>query len=466
MHNTEFQGIMHSSSVRFLARIALIAALLWPPFTLSDDDGKPAATTDPATDALLKEKARLEAELGIEKAENEIFKARIGEFSATDLPKGDIGIDGLTAEPLIIGVRAASKVAADIADEVNSAISEANSPGVAVVALFSASDLQSLAEYQAFRGQVRLVKQRAGEAIAQRPAVPDKFDECPGDEPQFKSTIAPASLLLLSTAISLTGLFKVDRTLKGSSVTVDDFSLAALTSKFLLAKQLKVVYPPAFYPMVASDKPDSILEDLTTLRDQLREEIEITKSHQARVNEAANGTICPEKWKPIKDNVDAYLAAVTRVENLLDTVRDGLTEQKDQNGLTRLVGYQRAQALATALGENPFILQLKAIGVGGTTQTTKNVLYSSLKFSGGAVISYMLTDKDGIVVRAGTVSAYGGSMTAKELAGRAKGTVASCKDDKSHKKRTGASVDCPAPTESQGVNANPAPAASLGGPGT
>jgi hypothetical protein len=62
------------------------------------------------------------------------------------------------------------------------------------------------------------------------------------------------------------------------------------------------------------------------------------------------------------------------------------------------------------------VLQIKSIGAGGTTYTKTNIFTTQFRFSGGAIVSYLLVDGiGGNVLASDVLSQYGGFIKADEL---------------------------------------------------
>jgi hypothetical protein len=105
--------------------------------------------------------------------------------------------------------------------------------------------------------------------------------------------------------------------------------------------------------------------------------------------------------KGMKARGDKFVAAATTVD------------EKTGASLLQLLASSETMA-RQHLGA--YVLQLKPIAGGGATYTKTSILTSSFRFSGGAVVSYLLLDgQDGSVSRSGTVREYGGFIKSDEL---------------------------------------------------
>jgi hypothetical protein len=56
------------------------------------------------------------------------------------------------------------------------------------------------------------------------------------------------------------------------------------------------------------------------------------------------------------------------------------------------------------------MLMTKIVSIGGNNINKKNILWSTLSFSGGIVAEYLLNNKDGAIIQSGTVECYGGRI--------------------------------------------------------
>jgi hypothetical protein len=71
----------------------------------------------------------------------------------------------------------------------------------------------------------------------------------------------------------------------------------------------------------------------------------------------------------------------------------------DENtGISRLEKLVKGEILSTELDKNGTdILYLKVVAGGGNNKATRNLLWSRLFHSGGAIITYFLLNKDGVI---------------------------------------------------------------------
>jgi hypothetical protein len=102
--------------------------------------------------------------------------------------------------------------------------------------------------------------------------------------------------------------------------------------------------------------------------------------------------------------IDPTTAAITQALSVL-------LKTDDQSGTRLLDSLLRAETM----GDKDLLLQIQIVEAAGTTIARKTFFGGSAKFSGGAILSYLLTSKDGTVKTAGTYPLFGGRKSEKEL---------------------------------------------------
>jgi hypothetical protein len=106
---------------------------------------------------------------------------------------------------------------------------------------------------------------------------------------------------------------------------------------------------------------------------------------------------------------DVRVQALKSLQTRMSDFLSALTKP-DSNGATPLVGLLRAQAFQGAVTKEAIIVNVKFVTAGGNNIIKKNVLYSTLRFSGGVVAEYLLADHLGYLTASGVVACYGGQF--------------------------------------------------------
>ena len=115
--------------------------------------------------------------------------------------------------------------------------------------------------------------------------------------------------------------------------------------------------------------------------------------------------------KVAKDSASAQLTdLVSRLNNVITSytnLQAVLVKGDDTSPLVKLI---RAEKLKSALGTAGYTLQVKVAAAGGAMQVKRNLLYSKISYSGGAVATWILFNADGTVRAGGVVRDYTGQV--------------------------------------------------------
>jgi hypothetical protein len=367
-------------------------------------------TTDPELiQAQLKQKLA-EAKQATAEAELAAAKAKIGEISVA-LPKGTTTSTTQHIEGTILAYQAAASAVASIVKDVTTA------PAPKQVVLFSQKEISALTVYQSFKVQADLLITRIP-ALTTKPTLVS--DSMPVDcVAPVKPKVAP--LLVVDTALQLLGLFKVDRTITGSDVALDEFGVYSLIASDLVAKGISVAYPPSYFPNALNPTPTplAIHQTFQTLSQkhielgQFVNQLNDTKNKLSAGKEKATAK-CKGIYDADIDTVNVAVTQATAAQAAIGQVITALTAADSQSGVTLIQTLSSAELLATGF-KSASVLQVKPIAAGGNVQTATNIFRTKLSFSGGVVLSYMLFDPTGAVAHAGTVPLYGGYVDASEM---------------------------------------------------
>jgi len=409
-------------SSRILARCLVLVVLFVTLANQTTPAADDATNSDPEIAAAKRAQALAEAKAATAKAEADLAKAEadkakamLGEITQTT-PKGTATAEGLSVEGKIRAYRAAETAATAIAEAVLK-----KSPQKVVV--FSAKEMNDITFWQSFLQQATVLQNQLA-----APTLPPLFADNPGQcaPPKTARGVPPAvrtvpPLMAIDAALQLLSLFKVDRTVKGADVTLDDFAIAALVGGKLAAAKISVAYPPSYYPgAFAPSSAPRTTQALATLTQRRQTLIDFSTNIDTKKQQIAQRST-QEQQQACKDRYAEDIALLdnlqTRVKTsigLLDAFFAGILKADAQSGVTLLQTLIAAEQLSTTF-QSAHTLQLKPVAAGGATMTTTNIFGSKISFSGGVVISYMLFDSAGVLVDAATVPQYGGFVDEKEM---------------------------------------------------
>ena len=267
-----------------------------------------------------------------------------------------------------------------------------------------------------------LLQQRAAEMSAREQHLKMTAGVCPRPAPE-PEVLAAGPLAVANVALGLLGLFKTDQTITGADVTLDEFAVAALVARELLAlRPGKVVYPPSMHIFLDAAGPDSELtkkhQELVSMRSGWRDSTatitELKDKVDAKVAAAGTSAECKKVLGVDSQQLGTLLKELAAAGTVIDEVLTALTKQEAGTGLSLIDKYTKAAQLAV-LTRNGYTLQLKAIAAGGNTHVRKNLFSSKISFSGGSVLSYMLFTPAGVMTYADTIPWYAGDVDAADM---------------------------------------------------
>jgi hypothetical protein len=381
----------------------------------SDDQAK-----DPAL-------VRAQNDKDIAEAEAARYKAELGQITAT-LPKGTTSAQGLNIEGTIIAYRAARDAAEKIA-------TDAQNKKATTIVFFSSKELNGqlvlksfLLQTEILDGRIKnelsrpltlLTRESGNLAKCDKPGASKKVAQDEIEKTKKRIGIPP--LLVIDTALQVLSLFKVDRTVTGHDITLDDFAIYTLVANSLISKNIPVVYPACYYPSESNWSSTEAYKRFTLLLenskalDKAAYDVGKTKTELLQSAEQVKSNACKSAlYAHDVAVVDDRLSLIKTVQSIVGQIIAGLTKSDDQSGLTLIQTLMTAGQLSTRL-KSAHLLQVKPISAGGSTLTTTNVFGSKLSFSGGVVISYMLFDDEGKLVSADSIPVYGGYFPAHKM---------------------------------------------------
>jgi len=396
--------------------------LAWVGFAL----GAAAATTQAdvdeaklAQDLLAARQAAAESRQKIAEADAATAKARLGTLGLSKFSAPDVEAKTLKIEGTILSYhameRAAGVIASDVAPRVAGA---ASAPPVVIVNDKMLNDIQRV---RSFKRAVTVLNKAVSQVTV--PTLAADNTKC--EQPTSGGGLGV--LGGIDSALHFAQLFKVDRSLEGADVTLDDFALASSVLKALKSANVgRAVLASAYLPggLGVGEPPSDLMKQIDALGDdQVTLDVRLAEVERKRdgltAREGDKAVPLPDKCKLAFDAARrTYTALETRAKNLKERIDKFLAaavaiDEKAQAPL--LQSMQRAEALMTTF-QGAYLLHLKVIAGGGTTYTKKSLFSSSVNIGGGGIIAYMLTGgTTGEVINSGTVAEYGGFVKPEDL---------------------------------------------------
>ncbi len=320
---------------------------------------------DPGAEALAA--AKLQADLAEQRRKAQTNSLPSTEAKALEgSTKADDKAGGM--ETATLAYASAEAVAAEVAKRLK------GMSGVERVVVHSEADAGAVRQYGLFLAQAGLLKQ--GYASVKETAEAARV----GPE-----SLEPVTAQLKSL-IDLVALFRSDIELKGRDVTIDPDALVAALGK-QLANSSIALYHPKLYPGVGADVTQSpAFKTLSDLEESRR-------SAELAVRQAAGQKILPEAAQA------ELKARLERLVNVHDALVTQLTKAEPAAGPAPLAALLQVDALRK---EHTYVLVLKPVAAGGTVRVTRNLWTffgaPRVAYSGAAIVSMMLFDREGRLV--------------------------------------------------------------------
>ena len=398
--------------------------------------GTAAATTQEEVDEAKRtqdlwaaRQAAAEARQAIAKADADAAKARLGTLDLSKFSKPDAEAKTLNVEGKILSYQAVDRIAAVIAGDVAPRVAAAAASATAAasapaVVLIDDKALNAVQQARSFKHGATVLAKAVTDLRVPTLAADD--DQC---KPPASGGAGLGVLGGIDVALQIAQVFKIDRSLEGTDVTIDDFALAAtVMARLKAAKVGRVVLASTFLPNGLDDgaQASELMKQLDTLTDaQVTLDTRVAEIARRReklqAREADTVVKLPPACKAAFDDARrTYTALETRAKSLKDRADHFLTAATatdDKTGAPVLQSMLQGEALATTF-RGGYLLHLKPIAGGGTTYTKKNLLWSSVGVGGGAIVAYVLTGGPvGDLITSGAVTEYGGFVQPEELGG-------------------------------------------------
>ena len=396
-----------------------IAAFFTCAFLFVPSVGTLAATQDEVDNAKLQQQLA-EARKATAEAEAAEARAKLGTLDTSKLTKPSGEAKGLTVEGTLLAYAAVDRIAEVVATKVQAVV------GASPVVIYSEKEINALIQSRAFLKNLQMLDSAMGRIVV--PELAADNDKC--TEP--KSGGAGLGVLgSIDVALQVLSLFKVDKKLEGADVTVDSFALASAVLAKLREKGVTTTIYPALYLAGAFDAPPNdafskseivrLLDGLDLRQAQMDAKLaDITRRREkikARAEDATNKptAACKAAFaeaQTIYDNLEIRIKAAKVRADKYTTVA---TTVDEKTGVTLLQFLVQSEQMSKML-PGAYVLQLKPIAAGGTTLTKTSLLTTNFRFSGGAIVSYMLVSgSQGAIAASGTIAEYGGYAKPEDL---------------------------------------------------
>lgn len=372
-----------------------------------------------------------EARKATAQAEEAEARAKLGTLDLSKLPHPTAEVKTLDVEATLLAYGAVQAVARDIAKTVSKQVKQRT------VFIYTEREFTLLEQYRSFTSNMTALSTEIMNVRV--PTLRSKNPTCAatrgGDKEAGGGVSSLGPLGSLDVVAQVLSLFKANKELAGANVSVDSFALSAAVAAELQAEGAKAIYPPlllssiALQPRVPRSAAETELDNLTKGLTRAEAVLAEVSGKRAVVEQQKRAN-----KKPSTECTDAYatdeqslLLLAARVQTLKDRAAKYIAAAvtpDDKTGATLMQSLISADIIREkALGG--LVLQLKPIAAGGTTLTKTTFFSSSFRFSGGAVVGFMLVEGDGELVKSGVVSKYGGlanpnqlSATLDELSGK------------------------------------------------
>ncbi len=260
--------------------------------------------------------------------------------------------------------------------------------GATPLIVYGDAELYALLGHGHFVGWARLLQAEYERIIASKGP-----DQAGGVRPTMIPSAA-AAIAGVSAAIDLLGLLRQNVAITGTEFTVAETALVAAVSA-KLGDQIVIKYP-AILPELSDPLVSEVVTKLKELGDAKRD------AHQH---------LGPEK----KDQPDPRHAELKEIDTLYMAMLASLGKVDDK-GIGALSGLLHGEALATSLASTARMLVLRTISARGSNRARQSRVPwgGRVDHSGGAIVMYLVLDKEGAVKASGVEKGYTGFVQADE----------------------------------------------------
>ncbi|MGP8321397.1 MAG: hypothetical protein ACT6FE_03615 [Methanosarcinaceae archaeon] len=339
-------------------------------------------------DELTEELKKIELQQKIIEAQKSTLKTLLPDSEVKTLEGMHTIDDNVAIECKILTYKAMSEIAFQISKEIKNIKKNID---VERIIIFNQDDFNRVMLYKTFIRQIQFLKIQYEEQFL-KIQYEEQFLKIQYEkiEPiltptkvsfrRMVSFVSPTAAVaavpaMLKSFVDIASLFKVNTDIKGKKTVIDDEAVVAE-----IARVLNSVGITTIYPVFMNKIPDEVLEDLSELSGFKIE--------------------ADTKIKEWNEN-ESFADKVAFLENLniqYEAILADLFVVDEKTGINRLETLIRGEMLSIELDkDNVYVLYLKVADSGGNNKVTRNLLHSRLSHSGGAIITYFLLSKEGIV---------------------------------------------------------------------
>lgn len=322
-----------------------------------------------------KAKQLAEQEKAIAEAKKGTLKAILPDSEVKALEGKHTIDDNVAIECKILTYKAMSEIAFQIGKEIKNIRENIR---IERVIICNQDDFNTVLLYKIFIKQVQLLKKQYEEAITEAiKPIPITMERITPFMLDFVTPMAAMAAVpaVLKSFVDIASLFRTDTDIKGKETEIVDEAVVAE-----IARALNSVGIITIYPIFINKIPDKVLGDLSELPGLKRE---------------ADKKI--EEWGANEKFMDK-VAFLKNLNIQYEKILTGLVGVDEETGINRLETLIKGKILSTELDkDNTDVLYLKVVDGGGNNKVTRNLLHSRLSHSGGAIITYFLLSKEGII---------------------------------------------------------------------
>lgn len=371
------------------------------------------AIVSPELEEAQKKQAIAEAEKATAEAERDAFKAKLGELSTDKVEKSTITTDKLVIEGKLLAYESAEAAAKAI---VKGIYVSAKAKGKLVIAT---EQLNDIVLYRAFMTQIELMLNNLTPLMTMPKLLTEPLPSpCP---PQIDKSRFVPPLAVATVALQLISLLKVDTTVKGIETSINEFGLAALIAAELISKEIDVAYPSRFYTAAFApiQNPTIVarINELSTKKFNLDRflDLVIKKKGELKTLATTSSNECKKLYSEDIETLEKLETAIKSTITNLQGVLDQFMKVGNTTGVTLLHQLSSAEVLQKNY-QGATILEVKPVEAGGAFMTKAGIFGTSLRFSGGVVIAYMLFDgENGKILASGLISRYSGYIKDSDI---------------------------------------------------
>lgn len=360
-----------------------------------------------------KKQALAEAEKATAEAQRDAFKAKLGELSIDKIQKSTLTTDKLAIEGKLLAYKSAMAIATTIGGGIYEKV-----PAKKLV--IATQLLTDLTLYQTFMTQTELLQNQITPLTTMPKLQTDPLPSVCSEKGE-KSKFVPPPLDVASIAMQLISLLKVDTTVKGIEATIDEFGFAAALSAELSLKGIEVVYPNRFYAGALAPPQDlkivTRINELSKSKNKLDHFLDklMSRQNELKASAAKASNSCKVLYAQDLETLETLGRAIKDTATTIQGILDQVMKSENQSGIKLLQQLSFAEILQRNY-QDAAILEIKTLEAGGAAKTKEGFFSTSLRFSGGAAIAYMLFDgKTGRILTSGLVPHYSGYIEDTDL---------------------------------------------------